>query len=101
MHAACPGKTGDVNANSPGGYRVQHRLDVYRRDDGLWGWRLHCATGRVVAQDGGCGYRDRAAAAVTARELLAGDLYVIVEEEPALPVLELTLTAGGIDATPC
>jgi uncharacterized protein YegP (UPF0339 family) len=77
---------------------VRHRLDVYRRDDGLWGWRLHCATGRVVAQDGGDGYRDRAAAAVTARELLAGDLEVIVEEEPALAVLELSSSGGGTHA---
>jgi hypothetical protein len=79
---------------------VRHRLDVYRRDDGLWGWRLHCATGRVVAQDGGDGYRDRAAAAVTARELLAGDLEVVIEEEAPLPVLELALSAspnGGDD----
>jgi uncharacterized protein YegP (UPF0339 family) len=68
---------------------VRHRLDVYRRDDGLWGWRLRCSTGRVVAQSGVEGYRDRAAAAVTARELLAGEFELVVEEEPALAVLDL------------
>jgi uncharacterized protein YegP (UPF0339 family) len=73
---------------------VRHRLDVYRRDDGLWGWRLHCATGRVVAQDGGDGYRDRAAAAVTARDVLAGDLEVVIEEEPPLAVLDLALATS-------
>jgi uncharacterized protein YegP (UPF0339 family) len=72
--------------------QVRHQLDVYRRDDGDWGWRLHCATGRVIAQDGGEGFADRAAAAMTARELLAGDLDVVVAEEPPLPVLELTLS---------
>jgi hypothetical protein len=70
-------------------------LDVFRREDGLWGWRLHCATGRVVAQSGAEGYRDRAAAAVTARELLAGDFSLVVEEEPPLPVLELSLNGNG------
>jgi uncharacterized protein YegP (UPF0339 family) len=74
---------------------VRHRLDVYRRDDGLWGWRLRCATGRIVAQSGTQGYRDRAAAAVTARELLAGDFALVVEEEPALPVVELSLASGN------
>jgi hypothetical protein len=70
-------------------------LDVYRRHDGLWAWRLRCATGRVVAQSGTEGYRDRAAAAVTAREVLAGDFVLVIEEEPALPVLELTPSGNG------
>jgi uncharacterized protein YegP (UPF0339 family) len=74
---------------------VRHRLDVYRRDDGLWAWRLHGATGRVVAQSAADGYRDRAAAAVTARELLAGELELVVEEEPGLAVLELAPASGN------
>jgi hypothetical protein len=67
---------------------------VFRRDDGCWGWRLHCARGRVVAQDGGEGFKDRVTAAMTARELLAGDLQVVVEEEPELPLIELPLPAN-------
>jgi hypothetical protein len=74
---------------------VRHRLDVFRREDGCWGWRLHCVTGRVVAQDGGEGFKDRATAALTARELLAGDLEVVVEEEPELPLVEVALSNGS------
>jgi uncharacterized protein YegP (UPF0339 family) len=74
---------------------VRHQLDVYRRDDGLWGWRLHCATGRIVAQDGGDGFKDKVTAAMTARDVLAGDLEVVIEDEIALPVLELSLSGIG------
>ena len=73
---------------------MRHRLDVYRRDDGDWGWRLHCAKGLVIAQDGGAGFADRAIAAMTARELLAGDLDVVIEEEPPLSTLELAVSTG-------
>jgi hypothetical protein len=74
---------------------VRHQLDVYRRDDRLWGWRLHCATGRIVAQDGGDGFKDKVTAAMTARYVLAGDLEVVIEDEIALPVLELSLSGIG------
>jgi uncharacterized protein YegP (UPF0339 family) len=72
---------------------VRHQLDVYRREDRRWGWRLRCANGRVVAQHVGDGYRDRAMAAMTARELLAGDLEVVVEEERSLAVFEVAVPA--------
>jgi hypothetical protein len=48
-----------------------------------------------VAQDGGEGFKDRATAALTARELLAGDLEVVVEEEPELPLVEVALSNGS------
>jgi hypothetical protein len=57
---------------------------VYRREDGRWGWRLYCLTGRAIATDGGDGYNDRATAVLCARELLAGELDVVVEDDPVL-----------------
>jgi uncharacterized protein YegP (UPF0339 family) len=67
---------------------VLHKLDVYRRLDGMWTWRLHAANGRIVATNGETGYESKADAANTARELLAGDLELICES--AAPVLLLT-----------
>ncbi len=36
-----------------------HRFEPYERDDGLWAWRLISSNGRIVATDGGQGFRDR------------------------------------------
>lgn len=33
-------------------------LETYRREDGLYGWRLVSRNGRIVAVDGGQGFRD-------------------------------------------
>ncbi len=58
---------------------MQHKLEVYRREDGLWAWRLHAANGRVVATNGDDGYDNKADAANIAREILAGDLELIAD----------------------
>jgi uncharacterized protein YegP (UPF0339 family) len=58
---------------------VQHKLEVFRREDGLWAWRLYAANGRLLAVDGGNGFDNKADAAMTARELLAGDLELVAD----------------------
>jgi len=42
---------------------------------------MHNVTGRVVAVDGTEGYDDVATAAMTARDVLSGDLEVVFEDE--------------------
>jgi hypothetical protein len=69
---------------------VQHRLEVHRRDDGRWCWVLHGLCGRVLAIDGGEGFNDRAAAALAARQVLAGEYETVFEDD-----LELTVPAPG------
>lgn len=32
------------------------KLEIYRRDDGLYAWRLRARNGRIIATDGGQGY---------------------------------------------
>jgi uncharacterized protein YegP (UPF0339 family) len=58
---------------------VERKLEVFRRADGLWAWRLFGANGCVVAADGGDGFTDKAAAANTARQLLAGDVRLVAD----------------------
>ena len=60
---------------------MSHQLDLFRREDGRWSWRLHNVTGRVLAVDATDGYDDVATAAMTARDLLSGDLEVVFEDE--------------------
>jgi uncharacterized protein YegP (UPF0339 family) len=60
---------------------MTHQLDLFRRDDGRWSWRLHNVMGRVLAVDGTEGYEDVATAAMTARDVLSGDLEVVFEDE--------------------
>lgn len=35
------------------------KLEVYKRQDGLWAWHLLAENGQVVATDGGQGYEHR------------------------------------------
>ena len=35
------------------------KLEVYRREDGKWAWRVRAANGEVVATDGGQGYENQ------------------------------------------
>lgn len=37
------------------------KLEIYRRADGLYAWRLKAANGRIIATDGGQGYAARRA----------------------------------------
>jgi uncharacterized protein YegP (UPF0339 family) len=62
---------------------MTHQLDLFRRDDGRWSWRLHNVSGRVLAVDGTEGYDDVATAAMTARDVLSGALEVVFEDELA------------------
>lgn len=48
------------------------RLDIYRREDRLWAWRLFAANGNIIATDGGQGYEDRGECAGMARAILGG-----------------------------
>jgi uncharacterized protein YegP (UPF0339 family) len=34
-------------------------LDVYKRNDGKWAWRLVAPNGQIIATDGGQGYENR------------------------------------------
>ena len=34
-------------------------VEVYKRQDGLWDWRLNAANGQIVATSGGQGYTER------------------------------------------
>lgn len=35
------------------------RLEVYRREDDLWDWRLKAGNGEIVATSGGQGFTER------------------------------------------
>lgn len=48
-------------------------LEVYRRADGKWAWRLIAQNGEIVATDGGQGYENRADAEHTAEAVARGD----------------------------
>lgn len=37
------------------------KLEIYRRGDGLFAWRLKAVNGRVIATDGGQGYARKGA----------------------------------------
>ena len=69
---------------------MQHRLEVYRRNDGRWCWTLQGLCGRVLAVDGGEGFNDRAAAVLAARQVLAGEFETVFEDD-----LELASPAIG------
>lgn len=32
------------------------KLEIYRREDGKWAWRVRAGNGEIVATDGGQGY---------------------------------------------
>lgn len=47
------------------------KLEIYRRDDRKWAWRLLTKNGSVVATDGGQGYERRVDCERQARIVLA------------------------------
>lgn len=49
------------------------KLEVYRRADGLYAWRLKAKNGRIIATDGGQGYARRRACAQSAHGALGRD----------------------------
>lgn len=53
------------------------QLEVYRRKDRRWAWRLVAANGQVVATDGGQGYERRVDARRMAQSILAGTFAVV------------------------
>jgi hypothetical protein len=62
------------------------RVEVYRRTDGRWGWRLSGGTGVVLAQDGGLGFDKLAQAENVAERVTGGDY----RECPIVAVTELS-----------
>lgn len=48
------------------------RIEVYRRGDGKWAWRLIARNGRVIAVDGGQGYDNEADARNMAESIIIG-----------------------------
>lgn len=58
-------------------------IEVYRRDDGLWAWRLRAANSQIVATDGAQGYVNRYGAVRAAngvRKLMAQAATEIVHD---------------------
>jgi uncharacterized protein YegP (UPF0339 family) len=51
---------------------VNGRLEVYRRVDRKWAWRLVAANGEIVATDAGQGYERKVDAIDQARAILGG-----------------------------
>lgn len=47
-------------------------LEVYRREDGKWAWRLIATNGSVIATDGGQGYEHRGEAVEMAKSIVIG-----------------------------
>lgn len=45
---------------------------LYRRDDGLWAWRLTADNGQVIATDGGQGYENEDDAREMANRVVTG-----------------------------
>ena len=35
------------------------RVEIYKRADGLWDWRLKAGNGEIIASSGGQGYTER------------------------------------------
>tara|TARA_B100000378_G_scaffold197847_1_gene161396 strand:- start:183 stop:419 length:237 start_codon:yes stop_codon:yes gene_type:complete len=47
-------------------------LDVYRRSDGKWAWRLTAPNGNIIATDGSQGYENRGDCESIARGVATG-----------------------------
>lgn len=45
------------------------QAEVYKREDGLWAWRLRASNGQIIATDGGQGYVRRIDAAQMASRI--------------------------------
>jgi uncharacterized protein YegP (UPF0339 family) len=48
-------------------------LDVYKRNDGKWAWRLVAPNGQIIATDGGQGYENRRDCEAVAKAVVRGD----------------------------
>jgi uncharacterized protein YegP (UPF0339 family) len=55
------------------------KLEVYRREDGKWAWRVRAANGQVVATDGGQGYDHAADAQNMAMRVTDGSVVTSME----------------------
>ena len=62
------------------------KLEIYRRADGKWAWRLKAGNGQVVATDGGQGYENLGDVADITREIFSGSA-VEVTLYPQRPTL--------------
>ncbi|MDF2578450.1 MAG: hypothetical protein K0S49_29 [Microbacterium sp.] len=49
------------------------KLEVYRRNDRKWAWRLRAANGRVIATDAGQGYEKRSDCKHMGEAIVRGD----------------------------
>ena len=48
-------------------------LNVYKRSDGKWAWRLRADNGEIIAVDGGQGYENMSDARDMSDEIVRGD----------------------------
>jgi len=46
-------------------------IEVYKREDGKWAFRVRAANGEIIATDGGQGYENRGDAERTVKQLTA------------------------------
>lgn len=49
-----------------------HHVEVYRRADGKWAWRLKAENGQTIATDGGQGYENKTEAEEMAEFIVQG-----------------------------
>lgn len=55
------------------------KLEIYRRADGKWAWRVRAANNQIVATDGGQGYENETDAMTMAGRLLDAETVPSVE----------------------
>jgi Uncharacterized conserved protein len=57
---------------------------VYKREDGLWDWRMKAGNGEIIATSGGQGFTERNDATEAVERVLKADIdIVVVFEEDA------------------
>lgn len=54
------------------------KLELYKREDGKWAWRLKGGNGQIVATDGGQGYENRGDAQRMAEGIINPDVVTSV-----------------------
>jgi len=56
---------------------------VYKRDDGLWDWRMKAGNGEIIATSGGQGFTERNDAVEAAERVLEADsdMMLVFEED--------------------
>lgn len=55
------------------------KLEIYRRLDGKWAWRVRAGNGEIVATDGGQGYENQIDAQNMATRVLSPQSVPVVE----------------------